>query len=99
MDVSLSHTLCLSSIHVLTHASSSSFLSGSALANFIKVCLHRFRPNHARVDTNFGYEHQNFRDAVLGKPSNIVTLEEGTNTVKIADAIIESYTNKSLVKL
>ena len=44
-------------------------------------------------------EHQNFRDAVLGKPSNIVTLEEGTTTVKIADAIIESYTNKSLVKL
>jgi predicted dehydrogenase len=44
-------------------------------------------------------EHQNFCDAVLGKPSNIVTLEEGTTTVKIADAIIESYTNKSLVKL
>jgi len=44
-------------------------------------------------------EHQNFRDAVLGKPSNIVSLEDGTNTVKIADAIIESYTNKSLVKL
>jgi predicted dehydrogenase len=44
-------------------------------------------------------EHENFRDAVLGKPSNIVSLEEGTTTVKIADAIIESYTNKSLVKL
>ena len=44
-------------------------------------------------------EHQNFRDAVLGKPSNIVSLEEGTATVKIADAIIESYTNKSLVKI
>jgi UDP-N-acetylglucosamine 3-dehydrogenase len=44
-------------------------------------------------------EHQNFRDAVLGKPSNIVTLEEGATTVKIADAIIESYTNKSLIKL
>ena len=44
-------------------------------------------------------EHLNFRDAVLGKPSNIVTLEEGATTVKIADAIIESYTNKSLVKL
>jgi predicted dehydrogenase len=44
-------------------------------------------------------EHQNFRDAVLGKPSNIVSLEEGTTTVKIADAIIESYTNKGLVKL
>ena len=44
-------------------------------------------------------EHQNFRDAVLGKPSDIVSLEEGTTTVKIADAIIKSYTNKSLVKL
>jgi predicted dehydrogenase len=44
-------------------------------------------------------EHQNFQDAVLGKPSNIVSLEEGTTTVKIADAIIESYTKKSLVKL
>jgi UDP-N-acetylglucosamine 3-dehydrogenase len=44
-------------------------------------------------------EHQNFRDMVLGKPSNIVSLEEGTATVKIADAIIESYTNKSLVRL
>ena len=44
-------------------------------------------------------EHQNFRDAVLGKKSNVVTLEEGATTVKIADAIIESYTNKSLVKL
>jgi len=44
-------------------------------------------------------EHQNFRDAVLGKQVNIVTLEEGATTVKIADAIIESYTNKSLVKL
>jgi UDP-N-acetylglucosamine 3-dehydrogenase len=44
-------------------------------------------------------EHQNFRDAVLGKKSNIVTLEEGATTVKIADAIIESYTNKNLIKL
>ena len=44
-------------------------------------------------------EHQNFRDAVLGKKSNVVTLEEGATTVKIADAIIESYINKSLVKL
>ena len=44
-------------------------------------------------------EHQNFRDAVLGKKSNIITLEEGATTVKIADAIIESYTNKCLVKL
>ena len=44
-------------------------------------------------------EHQNFRDAVLGKPSDIVTLEEGTATVKTAEAIIKSYSNKSLVQL
>jgi len=44
-------------------------------------------------------EHQNFRDAVLGKQSNIVSLEEGTTTVRIAEAIIESYTSKSLIKL
>ncbi len=44
-------------------------------------------------------EHQNFRDAVLGKHSNIVTLEEGTTTVQIAEAIIESYTTKRLVQL
>ena len=44
-------------------------------------------------------EHQNFRDAVLGKQSNVVSLEEGARTVQIAEAIIESYTSKSLVKL
>lgn len=44
-------------------------------------------------------EHQNFRDAVLGKQSSIVSLEEGTRTVQIAEAIIESYTSARLVKL
>ena len=44
-------------------------------------------------------EHQNFRDAVLGKKSNIVSLEEGSVTVQIAEAIIESYTSLRSVKL
>jgi UDP-N-acetylglucosamine 3-dehydrogenase len=35
-------------------------------------------------------EHENFRDAVLGKPSDIVTMRQGLNTVKVADWIIES---------
>lgn len=35
-------------------------------------------------------EHQNFRDAVLGLKSEIVTLESGTQTVKVAEAIIKS---------
>lgn len=35
-------------------------------------------------------EHENFRDAVLGKPSDIVTMRQGLNTVKVADWMIES---------
>ena len=35
-------------------------------------------------------EHENFRDAVLGKPADIVTLEQGMTTVYVAEAAIES---------
>ncbi|MBO3143058.1 Gfo/Idh/MocA family protein [Dermatophilus congolensis] len=35
-------------------------------------------------------EHENFRDAVLGKDSDIVTLEQGMRNVKVAEAAIES---------
>lgn len=35
-------------------------------------------------------EHENFRDALLGKPSDIVTLEQGLNTVKVAEACIKA---------
>jgi len=35
-------------------------------------------------------EHENFRDAVLGKDADIVTLEQGMTTVRVAEACIES---------
>jgi predicted dehydrogenase len=35
-------------------------------------------------------EHENFRDAVLGKPAEIVTLEQGMSTVLVAEAMLES---------
>jgi hypothetical protein len=35
-------------------------------------------------------EHENFRNAVLEKPSDIVTMRQGLNTVRVADWIIES---------
>lgn len=35
-------------------------------------------------------EHENFRDAVLGKVANIVTMHEGLATVIVAEAAIES---------
>ncbi|MGW3241719.1 Gfo/Idh/MocA family protein [Streptomyces sp. NPDC001070] len=35
-------------------------------------------------------EHERFRDAVLGKPSDIVTLRQGLRTVRVSAAVIES---------
>lgn len=35
-------------------------------------------------------EHENFRDAVLGKPAEIVTLKQGLTTVVTAEAIVKS---------
>lgn len=35
-------------------------------------------------------EHENFRDAVLGKDADIVTMEQGLATVRVAEACIES---------
>jgi len=35
-------------------------------------------------------EHENFRDAVLGKDADIVTLQQGMITVVVAEAAIES---------
>lgn len=35
-------------------------------------------------------QHENFRDAVLGKPADIVTMRQGMTTVKVADAILTS---------
>lgn len=35
-------------------------------------------------------EHETFRDAVLGKPADIVTMRQGLATVRVAEAIVES---------
>lgn len=35
-------------------------------------------------------EHENFRDAVLGKEADIVTMRQGLGTVRVAEAMIES---------
>ena len=44
-------------------------------------------------------EHSNFRDALLGKSHEIVSLEQGSKTVKIAEAILESSNSLNSVKL
>jgi UDP-N-acetylglucosamine 3-dehydrogenase len=44
-------------------------------------------------------EHSNFRDFLLGKTSNVVTLHEGCETVRVADAIVESGRIQQVVSL
>lgn len=44
-------------------------------------------------------EHENFRDAVLGQESEIVTLAEGAKTVSVAEAALASIRNQQTVNL
>ncbi len=44
-------------------------------------------------------EHENFRDAVLGVPSNISTLRQGLRTVEVAAAVLESAEHGNTVRL
>ena len=44
-------------------------------------------------------EHENFRDAVLGKPADIVTMEQGLATVLVAEAVIESAKTNQTVDI
>jgi predicted dehydrogenase len=44
-------------------------------------------------------EHENFRDAVLGKDASIVTLTEGAKTVSVAAGALESIKSQETVKL
>ena len=44
-------------------------------------------------------EHENFRDAVLGKPADIVTMEQGLATVHVAEAVIESSKTNQTVNI
>ena len=44
-------------------------------------------------------EHENFRDAVLGKDSDIVTMEQGARVVEVCEAMIESGNTGRFVSL
>ena len=44
-------------------------------------------------------EHEAFRDVLLGRDAEIVTLEQGLATVAVAEAMIESATSGSTVQL
>lgn len=44
-------------------------------------------------------EHEAFRDAILGKPSNIVTMREGLATLATAEAVLESASRGAVVEM
>lgn len=44
-------------------------------------------------------EHENFRDAVLGQDTDIVTMAQGLNTVRVAEAVLESAATGRTVEL
>ncbi|QNE15172.1 Gfo/Idh/MocA family protein [Pseudarthrobacter sp. NBSH8] len=44
-------------------------------------------------------EHEAFRDAVLGKSMNIVTMAEGLETLRVAEAVLESARTGNVVRL
>ena len=44
-------------------------------------------------------EHENFRDSVLGKSADIVTMREGLATICVAEAVIESAKVKQTIEI
>ena len=44
-------------------------------------------------------EHEAFRDAVLGKEADIVTMQQGLTTVTVAEAVIESAAEDRTIKV
>ena len=44
-------------------------------------------------------EHENFRDAVLGKEADIVTMEQGARVVEVCEAMIESAATNRFIEV
>ena len=44
-------------------------------------------------------EHEAFQDAVLGKEADIVTLQQGRTTVRVAEAVIQSAAEDRTIKV
>jgi predicted dehydrogenase len=44
-------------------------------------------------------EHESFRDAVLGKPAEIVTMEQGLHALRVCEAVLESAATGATVLL
>lgn len=64
---------------------------GVSEGDVIRYAIHK--PEPLRV------EHENFRDAILGRPADIVTMQQGLTTVTVAEAMIESAATGTTVTI
>lgn len=64
---------------------------GVSEGDSIRYALHKIEPLRA--------EHEAFRDAILGKDADIVTMDQGVETVRVAEAVLESAQTGQAVRL
>ncbi|WP_022871607.1 Gfo/Idh/MocA family protein [Yaniella halotolerans] len=64
---------------------------GVSEGNVTRLAIHKPEP--------LVTEHESFRDAVLGKHSDVVTLEQGAQVLRVCEAMIKSATNNTFVTL
>jgi UDP-N-acetylglucosamine 3-dehydrogenase len=64
---------------------------GVSEGDMIRYAIHKHEP--------LRMEHENFRDAVLGEPADIITMEQGLATVLVAEAVLESAKTNQTVNI
>ncbi|MCL6424240.1 Gfo/Idh/MocA family oxidoreductase [Brachybacterium sp. JHP9] len=64
---------------------------GVSEGDMVRYALHRAEPLRT--------EHEAFRDAVLGRGDNIVTMREGLATVRAVEAVLESASEGAVIRL
>jgi UDP-N-acetylglucosamine 3-dehydrogenase len=67
------------------------FFKGVSQGQVIKYAFDKHEPLRA--------EHEAFRDMILGKDSHVVTLESAAETIRVAEAILESAESNKNIKL
>ena len=83
----------------LTYFSNGNFeVTQSSLSHFVGVSQGDVVSYSFEKPEPLLVEHQNFRDHLLGKKSEIVTLEEGIETVRVSDMVLESARTRSDIK-
>jgi hypothetical protein len=89
----------LSALYLTFYANGTVNISQQQIAHFKGVSQGDIQIYAFNKPEPLTLEHQNFRDAVLGIDSEIVTLQAGTMTVEVAESIIKSTMSQTAVNL